>query len=520
MGHDPQDEAFLKGLRARAADWLVQPEARDAVPHDAFDEATHAETRQAARDYDTQIEEYRKEYDYVEDFFCDLFYLLHKGDPQVRGAHEMAPSHLGNRALIEEFAALQEVKDLRDYTRGDPFGTAMGIGSMDTELAAALARLKAAQELAEQLQKLREQLAELAQAAQDADGAGDTEAMVEALAAGMGTEGEAEGLAEALAKAVADAAAASEAQLRAAANRAVADAEEEAALASAFGVEPGALQRMDVAERQALSKRLRSSRMAAFISLFGAMRSLSIAARRRRVDNVPAEVAGLQTSDDLARLAPAEYLNLASAELESDFWMRYAQHQLSTWRTRGAERLGRGPIVLVCDESSSMTTPDIDGVTREAWSKAFVLAVADLARREKREVHYVGFASRGQVYTRSLHEGAALWEVCEHFFGGGTHYEQPLQVALDVVEEHAAQHPQSVHPDVVFITDDEYTSIAAPFLARWRAQREKHSIACYGVHIGPGKGSSGAMGQLCDTVAQLSDLAGGQSLAAHLFRRL
>lgn len=509
---------FIERMHERARGFLDgDSDETSAIEHDRFDKSTWAETRQDALDIDNQVKEYAKEYDYVDDFFADLFYLLHKGDPRVRERGEMREDHVPNRELINGFADMQEVKDLRDYTRGDPFGTAMGIGSMDSEIAEAFEKMRAAQELAKQLQELREQIQE---AAEKALASMDPDELAELIAEAAGLDQQAGGVSVELDAATSEALGQAAATMRAGVNKAAEDLAQEAQLAGGFGIDPGQLQRMDFHERRKLALQLRNSRMADFAHLFGAFRMLALAAKRKRVQDMPSEIAGLDTSDDLARLVPFEYLNLASAELESDFWLRYANHQLATWKLHGTEKQGRGPIVVVCDESGSMSSPDLGGNSREAWSKAFTLALADLARREKRKLYYIGFSSQGQQWEIDVTEGGfpAVMEVVEHFFGGGTHYDRPLRRALDICSERYAADGDD-RPDICFITDDEYYGIEDRFVERWNIERERLSIGTYGLAIGT-TGVGGTMEKLCDNVIQVNQLASGVSLAADLFQAM
>ena len=83
----------------------------------------------------------------------------------------------------------------------------------------------------------------------------------------------------------------------------------------------------------------------------------------------------------------------------------------------------------------------------------------------------------------------------EHFFGGGTNYEKPLQMALDIMEERFDALGKA-RPDIVFITDDAYGSMDPDFMHEWNRVKDKTSLKCYGIAIGCD--SSGALAAVSD----------------------
>ena len=508
-------------LRARAAGYLaaVAADATDAVPHDRFDAAAWRETKIELASVAEMVTEFGKEQDHADDLLADVFNLCMKGDPRIRTRGEMAPSHVANREMVEYLSKLTEFTDLHRWTVGSLYSSAMALLSMWTEIQDAYDRMAAARELAEELQRLVEEvLAAVAVALEAVDqesreeaeaALGEAEEAVEA-AGRLREELEATGIGAAALAAM---------SIRSAARQAAALSQGEAELMAAFGVEDGVLRRMDFATRLALAERLRGTRMAKFAAMIGAFRSMATAESRRRVDTVPSEATGIVLGDDLTRLVPAEFLNLAAPEMEDDFWLRWSERRLLNWRLTGYERQGRGPILVVCDESGSMEIPDLGGVSREAWSKAFALSLCDVAKREGRDFVYIGFSSTKQQWVCDL-SGAAntldnVVEFTEHFFNGGTHYETPLAMALELIEErHAAT--GLARPDVVFLTDDAYTMPDPGFLERWNATRERVSVRCHGIHLGTA--TCGALAAIADDVRHVATFMNDIDVVADIFR--
>lgn len=531
---------------------VPEPTATDAVPHDRFDEASWQEVREDVPAIETMITDLSRKHDYVEDFAKDFFNLTVKGDPQVRDRDEMKPSHEPNNAMISEFQKMPEIQHLRSLTANDQYAAAMGFLSMKDKIAQAVERMQQAREQAEEKQAALDELREAQEAAQaaldqaaqdqaaldqldeDADENARSQAQQQAQDAADAAEIAVNGAAAAQTAAQTASQAAQGAQeaaiqsmradIRQAAAKAAEEAEEEAQLFSAFGVEDGELKRMSFKERAALAKRLKGNRLAKFAKLIGQFKQLQAAESRRRVKHVADEVVDLELGDDLTRLSTQEMINLATDEMEDDFWLRYVNRQLLVKRLEGTERLGQGPIIVVNDESGSMeaalAVPGVQG-TREAWSKAFALAMAEQARKQGRDFHYIGFSSSGQQWTISFDKGKGtlnqVIEMTEHFWDGGTNFEKPLTMALDIVEQayDATGHPK---PDVVFVSDDDYGSMSQEFMHRWNKAKDKMSLKCRGVAMAtPGHG---AMEAVCDDVIAVTDLTADPRAVGNLFRTI
>ncbi len=510
----------------------VPPTETASVERDRFDEASFAEVRAAMPGIEKQILELSRENDYVEDFTEDFFNLANKADPNVRDPRDMAPSHGPNAGMIGSFEAMPEMQQLRTQTANDQYASAMAVVAMGEEIKEAYASMAAAREAAEAERQRREEAAAAAQAARDAADAADAaegtdgegEAQEAADAAGQAAQQASTAALEAaqkLADEMAKAQAGMKPSVASAAKQAAAAAEEESELMSAFGVEDGELQRMSFQERADLATALRNNRLAKFAKLIGAFRQMAAAEQRRRVSTVSDEIVGVKLGDDLTRLTPQEMVNLAVPETEDDFWRRWVDHELLVYDLAGKERQGRGPIVMVVDESGSMGSPFGPLGTREAWSKAFALSLCDQARRQNRDFHYIGFSSAGQQWQLEFPGGkselAKVIEMTEHFFSGGTSYEGPLGMALDIINSHYNV-TGSPKPDVVFVSDDEYGSLDEDFMHRWVTTKDRTGLRCFGVAIAAGYG--GAMAAVSDDVRSLLDMTSDPREVRDIFRTI
>jgi uncharacterized protein with von Willebrand factor type A (vWA) domain len=535
--------SYLDTLVERYGDIFApvpEPTAERSIVTDRFDEAIWDETYAQVGELQRQVVEVGADNDYVEDFTADLYQLALKADPTIRTPQEMAPSHAPNAGMVAGFAEMPEVQELRALTTGDQYAAAMAVVSLQDDIKEAYSAMRAARERAEELAQARVEAGAARQAAGQA--AADAEADAEASGEGEPSaeaQEAAESAAEAAQQATTDMLEAAQklademaaanqsmrSQMKSAAKQAADKIAEEAELMGAFGVDPGELQRMSFAERAALAERLRNNRLAKFAKLIGAFRRMAEAEQRRRVSTVADEIVGVKLGDDLLRLTPQEMVNLAVPELEDDFWLRYANHSLLVYDLAGKEKQGRGPIIAVVDESGSMGSPFGPHGTREAWSKAFALSLCDQARRQNRDFHYVGFSSARQVWSLSFPGGKAplsdVIDMTEHFWGGGTNYEGPLDVALEIMETHYGNHVEagwtnSPKPDVVLISDDEYGGLDEDFMHRWHATKDKTGMRCFGIAIAAGYG--GAMNAVSDNVRSILDLAADPSQVKDIFR--
>jgi uncharacterized protein with von Willebrand factor type A (vWA) domain len=529
---------FLAKLIAEGKDLIGEvkvPVREDSVSMDRFDLRDFEELRDNVPAIKRIEVDMGRKHDYVAQFMQDLFGLLFKAVPNITPSDEMKPSHQGLNAVIVEIGDMAEFMALRQHAQGDNYGSAMAMISMKDVIEEALGQAqRLTEEAAGEQQAAQDALDQLGQEIQDlidllgmgpmtdpngppSKAQGELQAKLDQFA---GDRQKLQQLAQATADGAAQAAAGMKAALRAKAAETTADLDEEQALASAFGVEDGELKKMPFEERAKLAQRLKNNRLASFLKLLGQFKMVQQAESRKRVINAATEVHGVTFSDNLERLTAGEYLNLASPELETLFWLRYTEQQLLTYDVRGIERLGQGPIICVVDESGSMGTPDVAGGTREAWSKALALAMLDQARHRNRDFIYIGFSSSGQQITLRFPKGTnvltQVLEMTEHFWGGGTNYERPLTLALDIVQEYADQ--DLPKPDIVFMSDDAYGAMDEEFMHRWNGLKDKTSLQCYGIAIGCSY--SGAMEQISDNVREITELASDPRVMADVFRTI
>ena len=209
--------------------------------------------------------------------------------------------------------------------------------------------------------------------------------------------------------------------------------------------------------------------------------------RARRVVGGQDEIVDLKLGDELRRILPSELGVLADPETEDDFYMRYLSGELMVYDTVGEEHAGRGPVVLVGDESGSM------GGQRNVWAKAIACCLLNICRREKRDFAYVGFGSSGEVTTHLFEakrelDAQAIVDMASHFFGGGTVPLQGVASAKKIMDTATV----FKKADIVMVGDGQASF--GPEDKMLRDQLDARGVRFHGIGIG---GTHQYLGEYC-----------------------
>jgi uncharacterized protein with von Willebrand factor type A (vWA) domain len=180
-------------------------------------------------------------------------------------------------------------------------------------------------------------------------------------------------------------------------------------------------------------------------------------------------------------------------DLELDLLRRLTQGQAVCRDFRSVEPDGRGPVMVMVDESSSMEGDRI------AAAKGFALSLAWLAQHQKRWCCLVGWSSAGQVRELVIEPGKSSGELmnwCSSMFGGGT--DPPLGTVPELFEQTGAPEGKT---DVVWITDGECGPSGIDEFNSWRAD---HQVKVWTVGIGCDATSFHDFSDKVTSVTQLS----------------
>lgn len=243
--------------------------------------------------------------------------------------------------------------------------------------------------------------------------------------------------------------------LRGAAQKAQAEIDEMDSAMSTLGAGDGSgiMSRVAMppaALREALRK---DDKLRRVIRLAGRMKASAIQKQRSKARPGREELCDVTPGDDITRLIPSELINLATPETEALLFARLCERSALTYELRGRERKAEGPIIMVVDESGSMSgTPD-------EWAKAVAFALMEIAARQNRGFAYVHFDSN----VTQVHEVPEpkkmtfeqIADLVQYFTGGGTRIGVALAHAAGMLED--ALKLRGDHPwkraDVVLVTD-------------------------------------------------------------------
>lgn len=285
-------------------------------------------------------------------------------------------------------------------------------------------------------------------------------------------------------------------------------------LFTSWGVEDGYLERLSFQERQQLARALRANRLNEFRRLIGRFRTMGEAQRAKKVEFARDETYSVEMSDRLPDVLASEYALLANQHTRLDFLQRLTEGQLLSKKYRGIEKVGQGSIIALIDNSGSMAQQrDRTGLSREAYAKAFALALLDQARAADRDFVGINFSSRHQVSVFRFPKGKGdITEVLrfvEEFYNGGTDFMAPLDQAMDILE--AEFNDQGLmRADLVMVTDDD-CRVTDDWLAAYQARKEKLGFRTFGVAVGTHAGN--ALASLSDNVRSVMEFADPMSVA-------
>ncbi|TNF26446.1 MAG: VWA domain-containing protein [Deltaproteobacteria bacterium] len=248
--------------------------------------------------------------------------------------------------------------------------------------------------------------------------------------------------------------------------------------------------------------------MKRLIRLLGALREEARAARRKRVPRARTEVYGVEPGRDLERLLPVELVALRHPTLKTEFRRRYAESALLGYFMRGDEELGQGPAIFLLDVSGSMAG------TKVVWAKAVVLTLGDIARRARRRVTVICFASgsarqrfdlavprRGQPTLRF--DPTGLMGLAKLGVGGGTDFDAPLRDAMEII----ASERVFRRADVVIVTDGE-AQMAPERIRAVRDFAREHETRFLGVLVDVAEHQAQTLEGVCDDLVRVRELTG------------
>lgn len=296
------------------------------------------------------------------------------------------------------------------------------------------------------------------------------------------------------------------------ANKMLDSANEEAGelenLRKGIGLEDGEWQSMNPEERMAMADRLRTEEMKELAQVIGQMKRFALGVKQTRVNDVPHEAFDVETGNDLRRVLRPQLALLATRETSYEFYRRYVEKELLQYKMRGTEEVGKGPIVLGIDKSGSM------GGAPFRWAMGVAEALRRFAAEEDRDYYAMFFGNNNDRERFDFPEGKGPFEKVLAFLGtqanGGTQFDGVLTEALEKASKSFDKDGKG-KADIVFITDG-MAHLDDAWIDNFNKERERVGVRVYSVYIGGAYdmrrsgGPVGLLEKLSDAVIPVADL--------------
>lgn len=260
----------------------------------------------------------------------------------------------------------------------------------------------------------------------------------------------------------------------------VADKIEELEIArKGIGLEDGEWKTMDPAARLALADRLTTNRMREIADLMGRMRREAANQQLQKVTDAPLEIYSVEVGNDLNRLLLSEYAFLGHPASAVEFYRRYAQAALLQFAQRGHEDVGKGPLIVLVDNSGTMAGPP------ENWAKAVAEALRRICMEQDRDYLAIYFGSNKQRMRFEFPKGRGPFEQVMEFLSvsaaWGTEFDGILTEGL-AKAQNAFDGEAKGKADIVFITDGQ-AKLDQAWIDQFVAERNRIGTRIFGVFI-------------------------------------
>jgi uncharacterized protein with von Willebrand factor type A (vWA) domain len=148
--------------------------------------------------------------------------------------------------------------------------------------------------------------------------------------------------------------------------------------------------------------------------------------QRAKVQHGYDDMIGTKLDGVIGKLLPSELAALGDSDLEYDAMRRIVESAAQCRDFEGIEGQAKGPIVVIVDESGSMSGEPV------ATAKAFALAMYWIARHQNRWCCLMGYSGSAKPNYVVLKPGEnkqkELMAWLEHFYSGGTDLDIPVDV--------------------------------------------------------------------------------------------
>lgn len=461
---------------------------------DSFDRSMYQELRDSSKTLQKTEEEGSKNYTAFPHLLGDTWAGLFKNLPEI---NPICPKGVkANQALMEHVLQNPEFQAMREYTKLDELASALGASQLSSELDKIISQNKEVQEAqkqaqeqqekAEQAQNAAEALKEAAEMAKDPQKKQDllNQAKKE-LSKMKSAEKKADKHSQKALQAMQKQLSGKDGQemLSLAIARACAETIEEKKevdsilISMGYGTGPGEKQKVPAKDRLALAEVLKSRpKLKDIAAALGRMQKIANKKQKEKTEDSVTR-SDVDLGNELSNILPSELALLKNPITRKDFYKKFAQGELLQYSPKGKEKLGKGPIICCIDTSGSMVKKDVQ-------SKAFMLSLLMIARKQKRAFACINYASHDEIKTwvfdktQKITPGEIV-EMAEYFWNGGTNFEIPLNQAVKIIKSYE----RFKKADIVFVTDGE-SSVSETWLQGFKQAKKEKVFNVISIKIG------------------------------------
>jgi uncharacterized protein with von Willebrand factor type A (vWA) domain len=442
----------------------VKNEISVGIKKDAFDAMAYESIRSSSK-----IQDLEKSSEHGDAIVSDTFKMLYKDSVTIDEKASSVSKH-----LAEQILKLPEFNQLHSQTKLDEISSAFGT----LDLAPLV--IEEAGRLAEKQKKQQEQKQKNGDKPKNGGNQGQGE--------GQGDEFEPDAQESALFRS----------KVRAAMKESAEKNNQVEEAFSSFGINKGDLQNLSMDQKMEIAETFRNnSKFKKISDLAGRFKNVTASAKAVTMSHGVDEIVDIGMGSDISRMLPSEALKLLANPVL--FYKDMIEQKLQIYNLKGTDDLGKGPIIVCLDISGSMT----QAPQREVWAKSVMLALANLADKQKRSFGVVPFESKviGEKFFTKQNPMKVQDKIDMATIQstGGTNFARALTVAMNFARSEKQFKPS----DIVFITDGEY-DFSGNELKNILSDKEEIGIRIYGVGIGIGTYGKSVLAQFCDKVSEVT----------------
>lgn len=277
------------------------------------------------------------------------------------------------------------------------------------------------------------------------------------------------------------------------------DLEDMEAICHAWGLESGTRVPFDI-KLDAIETIRHSEKLKKMTDMIGKFKDSAIAEQKKKTSLGATDIKSVTQGNKIQDALPSEKMLLNNETTKKDFYNRYSENKLAVYDKENRDTKNKGPIIVCCDESGSMSGD------REQWAKAITVGVLEVAQMQKRDFAYIRYESHAEkpiIIKKNEVAPDKVINICNEFMGGGTNFEAPLKAATEVIET-----AEFKNADILFISDGD-CSVSDNFKRQFRELKERKDFCCKGILIqdyGYSYGDATTLNEFCDEVTYLKDL--------------